>query len=553
MQNKDNSQVSFSNSNVANYITNTNNNNSTQINILPALTLPQDPTALHGGSDPKALQERIKMLDDVQKKLQGNYRQNHEEACRKIIGKSAQWVLKTQEFEDWVNGKSIGFLGVGDPGVGKTCLVSLVVSHLQKLPGPARVAYVYLKHYEARSQTPTDILSMLLKQLLLTYPILPDSAVALYNHLSLDQGPPQFEVLVTALLGICTDPNFRTYIVIDALDECNSELLYQEELLSVLAKLLEKQVQVFATSRPSFSGAVSLFKEPYCSTYPIRATTDDISSFLKQKLETKDSLKGLIADQTFKMDIIQTIESKAQGVFLIAALQIQQILSLTTKNKIKEALGSFPLGLDANLGMTLERIRAQPSDCSDLAEWAMKWIAYAYKPLEVDVLLYALGTKIGSNVFDRGDLTTPNIILESCFGFVTLEGHVANWIYVLEDAYSGFNDISLLHVMAIFGFELTQELPFVLKDISHSINSRIGAQKKTPLMLASQNNHKDIVEYLLEIPDVDINAQTPDKWTALVFAIDKGHIGIVKKLLDQKNIDVRLSFILLPKAGVPLS
>ncbi|TFK59881.1 hypothetical protein BDN72DRAFT_864792 [Pluteus cervinus] len=73
MQNKDNSQVLFSNSNVANYITNTNNNNSTQINILPAPTLPQDPTVLHGGSDPKALQERIKMLDDVQKKLQGNY------------------------------------------------------------------------------------------------------------------------------------------------------------------------------------------------------------------------------------------------------------------------------------------------------------------------------------------------------------------------------------------------------------------------------------------------------------------------------------------------
>ncbi|TFK60369.1 hypothetical protein BDN72DRAFT_940121, partial [Pluteus cervinus] len=421
MQNKDNSQVSFLNSNVASYITN-NNNNSTQINILPAPTLPQDPSALHGGSDPKALQERKEMLAYVQEKLQGNYLQHHEEACRKIIGESAQWLLKSQKFEDWVNGKLIGFLGVGDPGVGKTCIASLVVSHLKKLPetARARVVYVYLRHQEAESQTPTNILSILLKQLLLTYTSLPDAALGLYNQLKLDQGLPQFHVLVTALLDICTDPNFRTYIVVDALDECN--LSYQEELLSVLDKLLGKQVQVFATSRPSFEDAVSLFKELHCSKYPIRATKDDISSFLKQKLETKQSLKSLMADQAFKVEVIQIIESKADGVFLIAALQIQQILSLTTKNKIKEALGSFPLGLDANLGMTLERIRAQPSDCSDLAEWAMKWMVYAYRPLEVNALLYALGTKIGSNVFDCGDLTTSNLILESCFGFVTLEG-----------------------------------------------------------------------------------------------------------------------------------
>ncbi len=58
--------------------------------------------------------------------------------------------------------------------------------------------------------------------------------------------------------------------------------------------------------------------------------------------------------------------------FLIAALQIHHVLSLTSKNKIKEALTRFPLGLDANLHMTLMRIREQPPDRINLADWAMK-------------------------------------------------------------------------------------------------------------------------------------------------------------------------------------
>ncbi len=64
------------------------------------------------------------MLVDVLEKLPSiNYLQSHEEASRKVMGGCGQWLLKDEKYEAWKNGKFTGFLSLGDPGVGKTCLV----------------------------------------------------------------------------------------------------------------------------------------------------------------------------------------------------------------------------------------------------------------------------------------------------------------------------------------------------------------------------------------------------------------------------------------------
>ncbi len=118
-----------------------------------------------------------------------------------------------------------------------------------------------MSHQKAESQTPTNIVSILLRQLLLTYNSLPDSLVGLYNQLSLDQGP-QLKVLVSALTALCTDPNFRTYIVLDALDECKP--LYQTEFIQILEQPLAAPVQLFATSRPTSADTVDLSDKLYC-------------------------------------------------------------------------------------------------------------------------------------------------------------------------------------------------------------------------------------------------------------------------------------------------
>lgn len=49
-----------------------------------------------------------------------------------------------------------------------------------------------------------------------------------------------------------------------------------------------------------------------------------------------------------------------------------------------------------------------------------------------------------------------------------------------------------------------------------------------------------IVSALLEAQDVEINTRTPEGWTALVAAADKGHHGLVRALLKHQGTDVNI-------------
>ena len=49
-----------------------------------------------------------------------------------------------------------------------------------------------------------------------------------------------------------------------------------------------------------------------------------------------------------------------------------------------------------------------------------------------------------------------------------------------------------------------------------------------------------IVTALLESSDVGINTRTPEGWTALVAAADKGHHGLVRSLLKHPATDVNV-------------
>ena len=49
-----------------------------------------------------------------------------------------------------------------------------------------------------------------------------------------------------------------------------------------------------------------------------------------------------------------------------------------------------------------------------------------------------------------------------------------------------------------------------------------------------------IVSILLGVPDISVNTRTPEGWTALVAAADKGHHGLVRTLLKHRETDVNI-------------
>ena len=70
------------------------------------------------------------------------------------------------------------------------------------------------------------------------------------------------------------------------------------------------------------------------------------------------------------------------------------------------------------------------------------------------------------------------------------------------------------------------------------VNQARTTEGSTPLYVASQNGHTDIVAILLGTPGIHINQHNNINQTPLNIASDNGNTEIVRLLLQQPNIDL---------------
>jgi ankyrin repeat protein len=67
------------------------------------------------------------------------------------------------------------------------------------------------------------------------------------------------------------------------------------------------------------------------------------------------------------------------------------------------------------------------------------------------------------------------------------------------------------------------------------------------LIHAANVGYSDIVNALLQRSDTDINQQDHRGWTPLTRAVDEGHAEIVRMLLSHKDIDIPASGVCVPE------
>lgn len=164
---------------------------------------------------------------------------------------TGEWLLKSNEFKDWIHADCATFLCSGMPGVGKTILTSFVVSNLlEKYRNDPRTgfAYIYCQFSRRKEQTPEYLLSSILRQLLERHNTMPDE-VGSYYRKSVSTGEEHLSVKeISTLLSVVLNIFEKTVLVIDALDELCST--HRNGLVSqVLALQQNLKINVYATSR----------------------------------------------------------------------------------------------------------------------------------------------------------------------------------------------------------------------------------------------------------------------------------------------------------------
>ncbi|KAI6764484.1 hypothetical protein HG530_008273 [Fusarium avenaceum] len=181
-------------------------------------------------------------------------------------------------------------------------------------------------------------------------------------------------------------------IVVDALDECNPET--RQNLLKALESLLKESsclLKVFVTSRTDQDITYKLSNYPNLHLSSER-NTGDINLFIRSETSRLIADGDLLRDSNRKNDlgdlIIRTLISKAQGMFRLASMQLQDLRRQGTDRAIEERLNHLPKTLEESYRETLTNIENMDAIADrQYARNAISWLLCARQQLQSDEFL----------------------------------------------------------------------------------------------------------------------------------------------------------------------
>ncbi|KAK6342417.1 hypothetical protein TWF718_007818 [Orbilia javanica] len=368
---------------------------------------------------------------------------SQQNACYKTRQKgTGQWFLNSPEYQTWLENKQILFCP-GIPGAGKTILTSIVIDDLTDRyshNASIGIAYIFFDFKGTAQLHLDDLLLSIFKQLATSLALLSDCVSQVceeYQRFNRLSRKTIIEALYKAV-GFYS----RTFIIIDALDECRSDL---GKLFEELFELRQSHyINIFATSRyipeiqEIFSGnSVQL---------DIKPPDMDIRAYLEGQI----SLKGTRVLKKNKETIVTEILESAHGVFLLAKLHFEFIKDKLTLKEIKTALQSLISGerpYDSVYENIMERISEQNSTARsrDMAYQILSWITCAERRLDTRELQHAIAVWLDESEirninqeageydfdFDFDDIPEVEDMISLCCGLVTVDeyGTTIKWVH----------------------------------------------------------------------------------------------------------------------------
>ena len=246
---------------------------------------------------------------------------------------------------------------------------------------------------------------------------------------------------------------------------------------------------------------------------------------------------------------------------------------------------------------TIERIKAQDGDKSRLGMAALMWISHAKRPLQADELCHALAVQVGSTDFDVGNIPSVPTLMNCCQGLITVdkEASAVRLIHftlqeclssrpnIFSKPHSAMGEICLTYLnsqqvkaLRTSRSPSAQNTPFLeycssywgvhakreLSDCGRSLalellkenygeistRSLLAQVKKFPLLgfsnlspfsglhCASFFGIVEVVAGLIEMECYDINEGDFSGCGPIAWAARNGHEGVVKILLEQREI-----------------
>lgn len=157
-----------------------------------------------------------------------------------LLKDSYHWVLSHVDFQRWRDGRDGQLLWIrGDPGKGKTMLLCGIIDELKTTAPTANISFFFCQATDARINNATAVLRGLIYMLITQQPALIPHLRESYDGFGKQrfEGPNSWVALskvFTNILGDLEDVgSSKTYLIIDALDECTGN---PDRLLDLVAQ-----------------------------------------------------------------------------------------------------------------------------------------------------------------------------------------------------------------------------------------------------------------------------------------------------------------------------
>ncbi|KAK0100804.1 hypothetical protein ONS95_007251 [Cadophora gregata] len=335
---------------------------------------------------------------------------------------TGEWIFASPEFQKWVSGSRKTLWCWGQPGAGKTVLASSIINRLesQLLSSTDALAYIYCSYKDRSSQTLVALVSSLVQQITRSCTSIPESVRSLYQqHQSRNTRPAvsEYSNLLRDLITIFP----RTYLVIDALDECQETNEARSKFIKLLLDL-PTNVHLLCTSRKlgditeSFASASSL---------EITGNNSDIELFLTGQISGNRRLRSFCEiSPDLKRTVLGKIVSNATGMFLLAKLHIQSLKTKTSSRQVRKALERLPAKLSTVYHDAIQRIRGQHEEEAQLAMRLLAWITHSYRPLKIEELQQAMAVmdfEPDDKSISEEDLPTESMMITVCGGLAVVD------------------------------------------------------------------------------------------------------------------------------------
>ncbi|KAI9777861.1 MAG: hypothetical protein M1839_008538 [Geoglossum umbratile] len=344
-----------------------------------------------------------------------------EETKGGLLQGSYYWIFENSDFKQWRNNRQSRLLRInGDPGKGKTMLLCGIVNELKRsIAKTDLLSYFFCQATDSRINNATAVLRGLIYLLADQQPSLLSHVRKKYDQAgkSLFEDANSWVALSDIFKNILRDTNLKTtYLVIDALDECVTDLpklldfiVYTSSSLAHIKWLLSSRNELHIEQK------LRSDDEKTRLSLELKENAEQVSRAVDVYINDKLSRFESLQDDGLRDRVRDILRRKASGTFLWVALVIQELEKPESWDPL-QVVEEVPTDLHQLYDRMVNQIQRLAKRNSEVCQFILSIATVAYRPLHL--------AEIGSLCGLQGQISAlmKNVrkIVAMCGSFLTV-------------------------------------------------------------------------------------------------------------------------------------